>query len=118
MILPPLVFPGLSLEGENKERLECGHTLCLQGCTPYYDLYGVHTLYTGQREREKKREREKEIVLTGALAPFSHLVHNIMMMSVEVSYCYAGCRYADCKVFFLSFYKLDRFKIIKNVLKE
>jgi hypothetical protein len=70
------------------ERLECGHALCLQGCTHHRNRM-AHTLFTGQREGEKEKEREKEsggrrnrergetekeIVLTCALAPFSYLV--------------------------------------------
>jgi hypothetical protein len=68
----------------------------------FYACKGTHTLFTGLREREKggeggrEREREREKVrekkrercriwlflfligMTGALAPFSYLVSNIM----------------------------------------
>ncbi len=64
-----------------------------------YAYKGVHTLFTGQREKEKEKERERKIKretekerercricpellflflkgMTGALAPFSYLVQN------------------------------------------
>ncbi len=29
-------------------------------CNVYYDLYGTHTLFTGQRERKGEGERDKD----------------------------------------------------------
>jgi hypothetical protein len=77
----------------NEERLE--HFLLVHTCNTHTLSLsltceqGVHTLFTGQRERgrekesemERGRERERErevynivIELAGALAPFSYLV--------------------------------------------
>ncbi len=52
-------------------------------------LARVNTLFTGQRERERKGERERERKIeylflkgmTGAMAPFSYLVVNINFRS-------------------------------------
>jgi hypothetical protein len=43
----PLVIPLPALAD-----LECGHALCLQGCT--------HPLHRSEREREKKKEGDRE----------------------------------------------------------
>jgi hypothetical protein len=47
------------MEGENEERLECGHALCLQGCAHIGQRERERNLYK-EREKERGRERRKE----------------------------------------------------------